>query len=203
MANNLVKRFDAGERLTHWVHLVSFVVLTLTGLGLYSQKFFGLTGLFGGIDVSRTIHHYTGIVFIVTTLIVSFKWMKYYGFTSEDIQWFKVLGGYINKKANVPPQDMFNPGQKMLGWYVFLGGILMSVSGLAMWFPFTLGRDLQMWMYLLHNALFIGFMLLMVVHVYLGTVGLPGTFRCMLDGNVTEAWAKHHHPKWYAKVKGK
>jgi formate dehydrogenase subunit gamma len=203
MAENLIKRFEPWERIIHGVHLVAFFILTLTGLGLYSQKLFGLTGLFGGVNASRVIHHYMGVVFIFTFLIISFAWMKDYMFNASDIEWAKVLGGYLNHKAKVPPQGMYNPGQKMLGWYVFLGGIVMSLTGLAMWFPFYLSPATQTWMYFLHDLAFIGFMLLMVVHAYLGTVGLPGTIRCMIDGYVTEGWAKHHHPLWYEKVKNR
>ncbi len=200
---NLIKRFETWERVTHGIHLVAFIVLALTGLGLYSQKLFGLTSLFGGVDTSRMIHHYAGLVFIATMLIISLAWLKNYKFEASDVEWFKVMGGYLNKKAKVPPQGMYNPGQKMLGWYVFLGGILISLTGLAMWFPFVLPFPVQQWMYMLHNLTFIGFMLLMVVHVYLGTVGLPGTIGCMINGYVTEGWAKHHHPRWYEEVKNR
>jgi formate dehydrogenase subunit gamma len=203
MAEKLIKRFDAWERIVHGVHAISFIVLTLTGLGLYSQKLFGLTSLFGGVNVSRPIHHYTGVVFIFTFLIISFAWMKDYMFNKSDIEWARVMGGYLDHKAKVPPQDKYNPGQKMLGWYVFLGGIVISGTGLAMWFPFTLGAGLQTWMYFLHNITFIGFMLLMVIHLYLGTIGLPGTIGSVINGYVTESWAKHHHPLWYDKVKNR
>jgi cytochrome b subunit of formate dehydrogenase len=38
--------------------------------------------------------------------------------------------------------------------------------------------------------------LLLIVHVYLGTVAYPGTARGMIDGKVTRRWAALHHPRW-------
>ena len=36
-----------------------------------------------------------------------------------------------------------------------------------------------------------------IIHVYEGTAHQPGTFRSMIDGTVTEDWARTHHPAWY------
>ncbi|MDF1535432.1 MAG: formate dehydrogenase subunit gamma [bacterium] len=194
MSHHLVKRFSSGERFIHWVHMISFITLALTGLGLYARSFFGLTGLFGGIDSSRVIHHYTGLVFAVTSLAVFFQWFKDFSAPGED-SLADVIKGYLDHSFH-PQSGKINFGQKLLGWFSFLFGVGMIVTGLAMWFPFTLGRGLQQWMYFLHNFVFICFMLLMIVHVYLSTTGNPGTWRAMSRGTVTKGWAKKHHPKW-------
>ena len=39
------------------------------------------------------------------------------------------------------------------------------------------------------------------VHIYVGTVGIRGSYRAMRDGWVDEAWAKEHHQLWYEDVK--
>ena len=44
--------------------------------------------------------------------------------------------------------------------------------------------------------------MLMIVHVYLTTIGNPGTLEGMLYGNVRRIWARTHHPKWYKEVGG-
>ena len=36
-----------------------------------------------------------------------------------------------------------------------------------------------------------------LAHAYLGTVANPGTWRVLVDGSVTRAWAEHHHPNWF------
>jgi hypothetical protein len=42
-----------------------------------------------------------------------------------------------------------------------------------------------------------------IIHIYEGTAAMPGTFRAMIDGTVTEAWAWTHHPAWYRAVTGR
>ncbi len=195
MSHHLLKRFTQGERMFHWVHMLTFIILTLTGLGLYATSFFGLTGLFGGVDASKVIHHWAGILFIGTTLIIFIQWMKDITAPGEDTV-VTVVQGYFNPDLKVAPSGKFNAGQKMAGWTALLLGLFMAGTGLAMWFPFQLGRGIQQWMYLFHNIGFIIFIGFIMLHAYLGTVGVPGTWRAMSRGTVTRAWAKKNHPKW-------
>jgi cytochrome b subunit of formate dehydrogenase len=51
-------------------------------------------------------------------------------------------------------------------------------------------------MRLLHYAAALAGGLLLIVHVYLGTVAYPGTARGMIEGTVTTAWARLHHSRW-------
>jgi len=44
--------------------------------------------------------------------------------------------------------------------------------------------------------------MLIVFHIYLGTVAEPGTFGSMTRGTVTRAWARLHQPRWYREVTG-
>jgi formate dehydrogenase subunit gamma len=37
--------------------------------------------------------------------------------------------------------------------------------------------------------------------MYLGTIGLEGSYRAMRDGWVDESWAKEHHQIWYEEIK--
>jgi formate dehydrogenase subunit gamma len=38
-------------------------------------------------------------------------------------------------------------------------------------------------------------------HIYLGTIGLEGSYQAMRTGYVDETWAKEHHQYWYEEVK--
>ena len=195
MSHHLLKRFSPRERLFHWIHMLTFILLTLTGLGLYAKSFFGLTGLFGGIDFSRVIHHWAGILFTATTLIIFIQWMKEITAPGDDTV-VAVIKGYFDQSLKVPASGKFNAGQKMAGWAALILGLIMAGTGLAMWFPFQLGRGIQGWMYFLHNLGFIVFMGFIVIHAYLGTWGVPGTWRAMTRGTVTRAWAEKNHAKW-------
>jgi formate dehydrogenase subunit gamma len=197
MKHDLMKRFTDRERMVHWVHMVTFIVLVLTGLGLYARSFFGLTGLFGGVDISRAIHHWAGVLFALTTVAVFLQWFKDITAPGDDTM-ITVVRNYFNPALNVAPSGKFNAGQKMTGWVALVLGLIISISGFAMWFPFLLGRGIQQWMYLFHNLAFIVFIGFMMLHAYLGTVGVPGTWRAMSKGTVTRAWGRKNHPKWDA-----
>ena len=41
------------------------------------------------------------------------------------------------------------------------------------------------------------------IHIYLSTIGEPGTFEAMTRGAVSEAWAWTFHPAWYKDVTGR
>jgi formate dehydrogenase subunit gamma len=41
------------------------------------------------------------------------------------------------------------------------------------------------------------------IHIYLSTIGEPGTFESMVRGAVSEAWAWTFHPAWYKQVTGR
>lgn len=197
MSHHLVKRTTQGERMFHWINMLAFIVLVITGLGLYAKSFFGLTGLFGGVDNSRFIHHWAGIVFIVATVIIFLQWFKDISAPGED-SLGAVIKEYMDPSAKAPPAGKFNAGQKLAGWVAIILAVLMALTGLAMWFPFQIGRGLQQWMYFLHNLGFILFMGFIAIHAYLGTIGVPGTWRAMTKGTVTREWAKKNHPKWDA-----
>jgi len=195
MPHQLYRRYTWAERMVHWVHMVAFLVLALTGLGLYAKSFFGMTGLFGGVDTSRAIHHWAGVLFSVTTVLVFYQWYRDITAPGEDTL-VSVVRGYFNPAYTVAPAGKFNAGQKAAGWAALILGLVMTATGFAMWFPLVLTRGIQQWMYFLHNLGFIIFVGFMLLHAYLGTAGVPGTWRAMSRGTVTKAWAEKNHPKW-------
>jgi formate dehydrogenase subunit gamma len=43
------------------------------------------------------------------------------------------------------------------------------------------------------------FIALVFGHIYMATLGVPGTLQGMTKGYVDANWAKSHHDKWYEK----
>lgn len=50
----------------------------------------------------------------------------------------------------------------------------------------------------------VGLLLIVVIiaHIYIGTVGMEGAFDAMGTGRVDENWAREHHNLWMAEVEG-
>ena len=102
----------------------------------------------------------------------------------------------MHERDKVPPAGKYNAGQKLFFWFQSLLGVLFVVTGLLLWFPEYFGAGLLNTSRLVHYVSTLGGGLLLIVHVYLGTVAYPGTARGMIDGKVTSTWARHHHPRW-------
>ncbi len=199
-----VERFNTKERVLHWFVAASFLTLLLSGLGLYSRLFHGYFDLFGGGMGAIVVHKYAGAVFLFSSLLLFFNHYREMNFfDDDDRRWFRMLGGYLSREENHINSGKFNAGQKAFGLFMGAAAILMGVTGLINWFPLAFPQAIVRLSLLLHGLLFVLFIMFVVVHAYLTTIGNPGTLESMIYGNVKRIWAKKHHPKWYEEIAGR
>lgn len=198
---NYVDRFDTTDRVLHWVVAISFFLLLLSGVGLFAHTFFDYFGIFGGPQQGITAHKWAGVVFFIFSLLL---FLRHAGdtcrFDADDKRWIVKFGGYLSRKHQEIPQGKFNAGQKLFGIFSGFATLVMGVTGLIIWDPIAYSRGLTQFSLMLHGLFFTLFMVGMVVHIYLATVGNPGTLEGMLWGRVSKGWAKKHASKWYQKV---
>ena len=57
-----VDRYTLGARINHGVTAISLILLAISGLALFHPSLYFLTGLFGGGQMTRTIHPWIGVV---------------------------------------------------------------------------------------------------------------------------------------------
>jgi formate dehydrogenase subunit gamma len=90
--------------------------------------------------------------------------------------------------------------QKLLYWFVVLGGTAVAVTGYLLMFPFY-GTDIATMQLaqIVHGVVAVLFVALMLGHIYMGTIGMEGAFEAMWDGTVDQNWAKEHHILWAEK----
>jgi len=200
MKKGLIKATSAYERVVHWGLAISCIILFISGLGMMFHSFNFLGTPVGGLKNLKLIHNYTGIVFAVFLVLSILMWWREAGIFSlpEDWQWMICAGGYLWPVKNPPEVGKYNPGQKLFFLAVALCGLLMVGTGIVMWFPyrFDLPVEFVRWMYPLHALGFFVIFAFFFVHLYLGTVGSPGSAPAMFSGWVTRAWLKKQHPKW-------
>jgi formate dehydrogenase subunit gamma len=199
-----IVRFRRSARVMHWSVAVTFVVCLLTGMPIWTPVFGWMAHLFGGLTVCRVIHPWAGVAFSLAALWMFVHWRGEMGLKAGERQWAS-LGGlmrYLRYESDDSSVGKYNPGQKMLFRWATLGALGFLVSGLVMWFPESFGSIVRSLGYLLHDVTFVLFLMLVVWHVYLGTLAEPGTFQAMTRGTVTKAWARLHHPAWYRDVTG-
>lgn len=201
MASKRVQRFTLGERLFHWLAALSFVYAALSGLSLFSHKLYWLASLLGGGVAVRWLHPWVGLVFSVALGFMFLRWARAMGLDSDDREWLRNSGKYArHEEEGLPEAGRFNGGQKMLFWTESVCCVLLLASGLVLWFPEDAPRGLRLAAVLIHPAAAIVAVTGIIVHVYMGTLAIPGALRSMTRGWATERWAAAHHPKWLREI---
>ncbi|MDA1100566.1 MAG: formate dehydrogenase subunit gamma [Proteobacteria bacterium] len=224
-----ILRFGSLERFAHWLVAVSFMVLAVTGLNiLYGRDVVKpLLGYSAFADVTaygKWLHDFTGYSFIVGLVLILLLWIRDNLPTRHDLIWL-ARGGGLFSRGRHPPAWRFNAGQKMIFWFVILAGASMSFSGICLIFPFTftpfsdsfaalnlLGftlptdlpplQEMQL-THAWHAVLGLVMTVVIIAHIYLGSIGMEGAYDAMSRGEVDENWAREHHSLWVAELDAK
>ncbi len=206
MKSGDVPRYNAGERVNHWVVAITFILLAASGLAFFHPAFWFLTSALGGGTWARILHPFIGVVMFVFFAAMAMRYWKENMIQSYDREWKKRLSDVINNRDhNLPEIDKYNFGQKQLFWVMVVTMGLLLVSGVMLWRPYfadafsiTLIRIAAV----VHAASAFVLIVGTVVHIYAGIFWVRGSLRAMTRGTVSQNWARHHHPLWYRRVSG-
>jgi len=197
-----IQRYAFTERLVHTVAGVSYLYLLLTGLAFWTPWLYWLAVVLGGGYLSRLLHPWAGLVFVAAVVWMYAVWHRDMRITAGDRVWRKAIASYVrNEDAGLPPAGRFNYGQKMLFWLMAWGGVALLLSGLVMWFVASVPADLHVVTLVATLVHAVAALLTIggfIVHVYMGVAVVPGGLRAVIHGDVSEAWARHHHAQWVA-----
>src|SRR5262245_17260913 len=72
--DELIVRHKAGARLAHWTLAVFFFLATLTGFVIYTPYFAGLAGVFGGGAMTRLLHPWFALGFVIGVAFLFGHW---------------------------------------------------------------------------------------------------------------------------------
>ncbi len=217
-----MKRFSAIERAGHWLLASSFILLALTGLNLIFGKLLLLPligkDVFANITVfGKYIHNYVGFAFMLGLAMITVMWVAHNIPNWNDIKWLLRGGGMLG--GGHPPAKKFNAGQKIIFWVVILCGVSISISGWALMNPFStqmfadtfsLSNNLfgtafatdispiqeQQYQSLWHAVMAVFMIVIILAHIYIGSVGMEGALSAMTTGDVDTNWAREHHSLW-------
>jgi formate dehydrogenase subunit gamma len=199
-----IVRFKAFERFSHWLTAVSFVILGLTGLNITFGKILLLPVIgpdaFSNVSqVAKYAHNFTSFSFVAGLVLIIVLFFKDNIPAKVDIEWIKQGGGFIKNKH--APADRFNLGEKAVYWLSLAAGVVVSISGFVLLFPFfgTDVADMQIAQGA-HAIVAVLFVALILGHIYIGTLGMEGAFEAMGTGEVDLNWAKEHHDVWLART---
>ena len=206
MKSGDVPRYNANERVTHWIVAITFLLLAASGLAFFHPAFWFLTSLLGGGVWARILHPFIGVVMFVFFALMAMRYWKDNVIQPYDREWKKRLSDVINNRDhNLPEIDKYNIGQKQLFWTMIVTMVLLLVSGVMLWRPYfadAFSIPLIRIAAVVHAASSFVLIVGIVVHIYSAIFWVRGSMRAMTRGTVTHAWAKHHHPLWYRRVTG-
>jgi formate dehydrogenase subunit gamma len=205
-----VKRFEKGVIVIHWLYAASFLTLIITGIGFEYKPLGVLLG-----PGSRLAHRIAAPVLVFAPwvyLTVCHKsgWVHLknaFSWTRDDVQWLlKAPLHYMLGKGDMPPAGLFNAGQKLNYMTVTITNALFGISGSIMWFirPYLAldQRWIFRWAGVVHQVSFWAAVTMFSLHLYLALIH-PFTkpaITAMINGYITRAYARGHHPLWLAMI---
>lgn len=184
--------------------------------------------VFASISLAgKWIHNNVAWAFMLGLVLVFVMWVIHNLPSVTDIRWIMKGGGLFSEGVH-PPAKKFNAGQKLIFWAVILLGASVSLSGVSLLFPYELplfaktfailnglgveaiwGAPLsteltplqemqyaQIW----HTIVGLAMIVIIIAHIYIGSMGMEGAFDAMGSGMVDLNWAEEHHGLWVEKL---
>ena len=202
---NMIERYEASDRINHWLVAITFVLLALSGLALFHPSMFFLTNLFGGGPWTRILHPFIGLVMFAAFAGLALRFWRQNYLDKNDEQWLKQWQDVINNREDkLPEVGRYNAGQKVLFWLMVGCLTVLLLSGIVIWRPYfapAFNITVIRIAVVLHALAAFLLILGIIVHVY-AAIWVKGSVRAMMRGTVTPAWAKKHHAAWYKQVTG-
>ena len=203
-ARGALVRFDAVERMVHWVNALLFGVLVLTGAALYVEP---LGSLVGRRALVEDIHVYCGLALPLPLLVaLTGSWgqalredfKRFNRWTPEDRRWLGTLfWGGPGRIARLAAMRVgkFNPGQKLNAAFTAGAGLVMLATGVIMrWYhPYPLSW--RTGATFVHDWLAVGIGLVIFGHIGMALRD-PDAMRSMFKGDISKRWAQRHAPAW-------
>jgi formate dehydrogenase subunit gamma len=181
-------------------------------------------------SAGKWLHNNLAWAFMLGLVMIFVLWVMHNLPTLNDLRWLAKGGGLFSTGVH-PPSRKFNAGQKLIFWAVILLGVSVSLSGISLLFPYELplfaktfailndwgvaaiwGAPLpteltpleemqyaQIW----HTIVALAMIVIIVAHIYIGSLGMEGAFDAMGTGMVDRNWALEHHNLWVEEVERK
>lgn len=189
-----VLRFTRTERVAHWLLVVSFAAILLSGTQMPHHW---------DADQPVVDVHVGGALVLVAGLALLLWRADRHALVATTVQlattepgdreWLRGVPGRLRTGTPSPPVGRFNAGQKLNARLSALGLAVLYATGAGL---LLAGRGLPQGP--LHTLTTVALCGLLSGHVFMAVFN-PGTrhaLRGMTLGDVDRAWAEHHHPRW-------
>jgi formate dehydrogenase subunit gamma len=223
MAQRQIKKHHVAIVLLHWFNAISWLLELSTGAGLIVSPYYRfapmwylqmMEGLFGSRANMLRFHIAVGLTWTAVFLVYAIFGFRSYlrievlqnevGLDADDLRWLRVRALLLLGRTgeSLPPQGVYNAGQKLFALLVYAMVPLIMLTGLTITFHWF-GTAIVAWAMVLHFFA-VGMVVSgLMIHVYMGAV-FPEekpAFYSMITGVVDELYAYRHHFKWWRAVK--
>jgi formate dehydrogenase gamma subunit len=212
-------RFKRSDRVQHAVMLVSFLVLTVTGLPqkyIYLNNHYldDLIDLMGGLEAVRVAHRWAATVLMLVTayhllavahrVLVRRVHLSMLPRYQDVVDAWQAVRYNLGRAAARPRMDRFTWEEKLEYWSLIWGTIVMIVTGFMLWNPIATARLLPgQWIpaaQVVHGGeALLAILAVLVWHFY--AVHLRQFNRSMFTGHMSEAEMEHEHPLELERIK--
>ncbi len=210
-------RFTLAQRIEHLTQLVSFTVLSVTGI---PQKFAtepwaeAMIAGMGGIEVVRIVHRASATILLLATvyhlLLLAYKlYVKRTRMTmlpgiKDALDAWQVFAHNIGLSKIWPQMGRYTFEEKVEYWAFVWGTIVMAVTGFILWNPIAAARFLPGQAIPAAKAAHGGEALLAVLSILIWHfygVHFRRFNRSMWTGKLSEEEMQHEHPIELAEIK--
>jgi len=223
MLQHQVKKHYLTSILLHWFNAFVWLFELMTGAALITSPYFRIApewylsiaqDVFGTRASMLRFHLAVGITWLLVFVVYGiFGFRAYLGrevlqsklfLDADDRRWLVVRTLRILGRScePLPPQGIYNAGQKLFAQLVFAATPVILVTGLIMAFR-LFGAWVIGWAVVAHFVAVAAVVSGLMIHVYMGAV-FPEekpAFFSMVTGTVNELFAYSHHFKWWRIVK--
>jgi formate dehydrogenase gamma subunit len=212
-----VIRMSASETAQHWVLMISFIILVISGFALRFSESWWVVLLFGwgggeGFLIRGQIHRAAAIVFMIWAV-----WHIIFLFTRRGRRYFRdMLAGtddlrhikhnalfFLGRKDHEPAFGRFTYMEKCEYWALLWGTVIMTVTGVMLWFDNYFVERLDLPKGVLDVALVIHYyeawlatLAILVWHLY-STIFSPKVYPmnpAWWSGKMPKRMYAHEHP---------
>lgn len=191
------------DRLAHWTVAFTGVMSLLSGLSFMFAPLHGLSFIFGTPQLARILHPFFGVVMCLSLFFLAFRYWHHNHFEQGDLKWMlRIKDVLLENEERIPEVGQYNPGQKLILRQFLASAVLLLVSGIVAWrayFSAYFDIEYVRLALLTHSAIAALFGISLLIHAYMA-YWVEGSIEGMLDGKVSPAWAKQHHPRWYREL---
>lgn len=197
-----IQRYSAPERINHWIVAFCFVFAALSGLGFFFPSFNWLMHVLGTPQLARILHPFIGVIMFAAFLLMFLRYWRDNLIERDDLEWAKNIRK-VAQNEEVGDTGRYNFGQKCVFWAAIVSLLLLLASGIVIWRPYFAGAfsiPIVRLALVVHSVSAVVLIMVIMVHIY-AALWVKGTITAMVEGWVTPAWAKKHHPRWYRQIR--